>query len=79
MAPTPGPGGTDIHVPGPGDVDPQKGFDAIAGAPTWVWTVVAGLIIIGIIRAVFGALNWKVIGPILLLVILFIIFGNKFH
>lgn len=49
-------------------------MDVIYGAPVWVWTVVAGLIIIALGKMVIDRIPWKPVGIVLLLGILFMMF-----
>lgn len=76
MAPTPGPGGTDIHVPGPGDIDPQQGFDAIAAAPDFIWKLISAIIIIAVGGYIINKLPWKPIGLVAIAVIVIMIFAK---
>jgi len=81
VAPTPGPGGTHINVPIPDPtiVNPEKGYDFIETIPSGIWAIVGGLILIYIVHKLFKSLPWQLIGPILLLVLFFVAFGDKFR
>lgn len=76
MAPTPRPGGTDVHLPGPADVDPNKGWDFIESIPSQVWVIVGGLIVVLVAKKIFESLPWKVLGPVAIALIVIIMLAK---
>lgn len=72
MAPTPGPGGTDVHLPDPRNVDPST----ILGSDLF-WKFVAAFIIVAVGAYIINKLPWKPIGIVAIIIILFIIFAPK--
>lgn len=70
---------------GPGDIPgyevprdlPSKGFDAVTFIGTTFATVIGGVIIIYVLQKIINGIPWKVVGPVILIILVLILIATQ--